>query len=296
MRNIVFAAAAVVLAHHVAPSPAARAPSESIIVSTEWLAAHLSDPSVVVLDVDHEMNGYRDGHIPGARFVDYMSVITSRDGLSTELPDASDLRERFERVGVSNASHVVLYGGPLMVSRAFVALEYLGANEVSVLNGGLTKWRAEGRPIARDDPHIVAGKFEPHLRPGIVVDADWVRSRIGKPHIALVDTRTDGEYLGSGDRHGMPSAGHVQGARQLQWQELFREPNDLVFRDRDELARLYTSRAQPGDTVVTYCFVGYRASMTYLVARYLGYSARLYDGSYEDWARRKLPVVAGAAP
>jgi thiosulfate/3-mercaptopyruvate sulfurtransferase len=167
---------------------------------------------------------------------------------------------------------------------------------VSVLNGGLTKWRAEGRPMTRDEPHIVAGKFEPHLRPEIVVDAAWVRSRIGKPHIALVDTRTDGEYLGSGDRHGMPSAGHVQGARQLQWQQVFREPSDLAFHDREELARLYASRAQPGDTVVTYCFVGYRASMTYLVARYLGYNAKLYDGSYEDWARRKLPVVAGAAP
>jgi thiosulfate/3-mercaptopyruvate sulfurtransferase len=82
----------------------------------------------------------------------------------------------------------------------------------------------------------------------------------------------------------------------LQWQELFREPNDLLFRDREELARIYASRAQPGDTVVTYCFVGYRASMTYLVARYLGYQAKLYDGSYEDWSRRRYPLVSGAKP
>jgi thiosulfate/3-mercaptopyruvate sulfurtransferase len=94
----------------------------------------------------------------------------------------------------------------------------------------------------------------------------------------------------------MPSSGHVQGAHQLQWEELFREPNDLLFRDHDELARLYATRAQPKDTVVTYCFVGYRASMTYLVARYLGYQAKLYDGSYQDWAKRQLPTIPGAAP
>jgi thiosulfate/3-mercaptopyruvate sulfurtransferase len=296
MRMFAIAAAAALLDHSALARVVEHSPGESIIVSTEWLAAHLSDPSVVVLDVDHEPAAYREGHIPGARFVDYMTVIASRDGLSTELPAPSDLRQEFERLGVSNASHVVLYGPPLMVSRAFLALEYLGSTNVSVLNGGLAKWRAESREITRDEPHVVPGKFEPHPRPEIIASADWVRARIGKPGVSLIDTRTDGEYVGSGDRHGMPSSGHVQGAHQLQWEELFREPNDLLFRDHDELARLYATRAQPKDTVVTYCFVGYRASMTYLVARYLGYQAKLYDGSYQDWSKRQLPTVPGAAP
>lgn len=296
MRLLAAVAAIALLDHATVRSEAATSPNESIIVSSEWLAAHLSDPSVVVLDVDHDATAYHDGHIPGARFIDYMSVIAKRDGLSTELPAANDLRELFEHAGVSNASHVVLYGAPLMASRAFLALEYLGLGNVSVLNGGLTKWRSEGRAVSRDERKMGVGKIEPHLRPEIVADADWVRARIGKPRIAFVDTRTDGEYVGSGDRHGMPSEGHVQGAQQLQWQELFREPNDLLFRDRDELARIYASRAQPGDTVVTYCFVGYRASMTYLVARYLGYQTKLYDGSYEDWSRRQYPLVSGAKP
>lgn len=297
MRMLAVAAAVVTLFDRAAtPSFAEHAPGDSIIVSTDWLAAHLSDASVVVLDVDHEATGYRDGHIPGARFLDYMTVVANRDGLSTELPTSTDLRERFERLGVSSASRVVLYGPPLMVSRAFLALEYLGSGNVSVLNGGLAKWRAEGRSVTRDEPRVVAGKIDVHDRPEIIADAEWVRSHLGKPAVALIDTRTDGEYVGSGDRHGMPSTGHLQGAHQLQWQELFREPGDLLFRDRDELARLYATRAHPGDTVVTYCFVGYRASMTYLVARYLGYQAKLYDGSYEDWSRRRLATVPGAAP
>jgi thiosulfate/3-mercaptopyruvate sulfurtransferase len=296
MRLLAFVAALAFVDHSMVRSAALISPNDSIIVSTEWLAAHLSEPGVVVLDVDHDANAYRDGHIFGARFVDYMTVIAKRDGLSTELPAANDLRESFEQAGVSNASHVVLYGPPLMVSRAFLALEYMGLGNVSVLNGGLTKWRTEGRTISRDEAKIIVGKIELHVRPEIVADADWVRARIGKPRVAFIDTRTDGEYVGSGDRHGMPSEGHVQGAHQLQWQELFREPNDLLFRDRDELARIYGSRAQPGDTVVTYCFVGYRASMTYLVARYLGYQSKLYDGSYEDWSRRQYPLVSGAKP
>jgi thiosulfate/3-mercaptopyruvate sulfurtransferase len=296
MRLLAFVAAIAFLDHSAIAPTARTSPNDSIIVSSDWLAAHLSDPSVVVLDVDHDTTAYHDGHVPGARFVDYMSVIAKRDGLSTELPAPNELRELFEHAGVSNASHVVLYGAPLMASRAFLALEYLGLGNVSVLNGGLAKWRAEGRAVSRDESKVVIGKIEPHLKPGIVADADWVRARIGKPGVAFVDTRTDGEYVGSGDRHGMPSEGHVQGAHQLQWQELFREPNDLLFRDRDELARIYATRAQPGDTVVTYCFVGYRASMTYLVARYLGYQAKLYDGSYEDWSRKQYPLVSGAKP
>jgi thiosulfate/3-mercaptopyruvate sulfurtransferase len=291
-------AAAVMLAAMTGASPTPRtirAP-DSILVTTEWLAGHWSDPRVVVLDVEHEADAYRAAHVPGARFLEYMDVVVNRDGLSTELPDASELRRRLEPLGISNDSHVVLYGAALMVSRAFVALEYMGLTDVSVLDGGLTKWRSEGRRVTRDEPQVVAGKLTTRLRPEIIADAGWVRAHMDKRGVTFIDTRTDGEYLGSGERHGVRSAGHVQGARQLQWEQLFRDPNSLLFRDRDELAGLYSARARAGDTVVTYCYVGSRASMTYLVARSLGYAAKLYDGSYEDWSRRKLPLVAGAAP
>lgn len=270
--------------------------SDSIVVTAEWLAGHLSDPGVVVLDVEHAADAYRAAHVPGARFLDYMDVVAERDGLSTELPDATTLRTRLERLGVSNDSHVVLYGGALMVSRAFVALEYMGLTAVSVLDGGFRKWRSEGRRVTRDEPRVVAGKLTTRLHPEIIADADWVRGHAGKRGVSFIDTRTDDEYLGSGERHSVRSAGHVQGARQLQWEQLFREPSSLLFRDPNELAVLYSSRAQAGDTVVTYCYSGSRASMTYLVARSLGYPAKLYDGSYEDWSRRKLPLVSGATP
>ena len=115
MRILAFAAAVAALVTGSTPSPrAALAPGESIIVSTEWLAAHLSDPSVVVLNVDHDATGYRDGHIPGARFIDYMMVIASRDGLSTELPSASELRELVREADVRIYSIGLLQGSHLL--------------------------------------------------------------------------------------------------------------------------------------------------------------------------------------
>jgi thiosulfate/3-mercaptopyruvate sulfurtransferase len=113
--------------------------------------------------------------------------------------------------------------------------------------------------------------------------------------MSLIDTRTDGEYLGTGGRHGMPSEGHLAGARQLQWEDLFADGKNTL-NSRDSLQRMYAARVQPGDTVVTYCWVGYRASMTYFIARYLGYPVKMYDGSYQDWLKRKLPVRSGPTP
>jgi thiosulfate/3-mercaptopyruvate sulfurtransferase len=134
------------------------------------------------------------------------------------------------------------------------------------------------------------------VHPDIVASADWILPRVGRPGLALIDTRTDGEYVGSGERRGIPSEGHIAGARQLQWEELFRDGERQLLRDRAELQRLYAERVQAGDTVVTYCWVGYRASATYFIARYLGFPVKMYDGSYQDWSRRALPVRAGKMP
>lgn len=280
-----------------APTAPAKTQNDGgAIVSTTWLARHIDDPKLVVVYVSHEKGEYDGGHIPGSRFVSYMTIITKHDGISTEMPQQSDLRHVFEATGVSNDSHVVLYGPPLMASRAFASLDYLGVPNVSILDGGLAKWRSEGHPLSRDEPVPAAGHLTTTAHPERVVTAEWVLPRVGKPGYALIDTRTDGEYLGSGERHGMPSDGHLAGARQLQWQELFADPNTGLFKSRSELAKLYADRVPRGDTVVTYCYVGYRASMTYFVARALGFPARLYDGSYEDWSARHLPLVSGAKP
>jgi thiosulfate/3-mercaptopyruvate sulfurtransferase len=295
--RVVLIGAAAVLAMSSRPAAAQRAEDDSVIVSTTWLARHLSDPKLVVLYIWRDTADAKAEHIPGARFVSYTDFTAQREGLGTELPPVEQLKNLFESVGVSSGSRVVVYGQMApMASRAFFTLDYLGNVRASVLDGGIAKWKREGRPVTTDLAKVAKGSYTPKPRPDVVVDAAWIQPRLGKPGTALIDTRTDGEYAGDGERHGMPSNGHLLGGQQLQWEQLFKNPDEGEFLDRAAIAKLYAARVHAGDTVVTYCYVGYRASMTYLAARALGYPTKLYDGSYQDWARRNLPLVKGTSP
>lgn len=280
---------------HVSHGQAAK-PTGPHVVSTEWLAAHLKDADVVVLHVQHD-GSFAEGHVPGARPVSYMSLTTKRENLGTELPDAAALRSVFEGLGISDNTLVVAYAHEApMATRALVTLESIGHTRLALLDGGLAKWSAEKRPVERATAANTRGTLSDRPRPEIVVSADWITSRLGKPGIAPIDTRTDKEYVGEGERGGMPSAGHLAGARQLQWEELFQDKEHLQLKPRAELQKLYTDRMRAGDTLVTYCWVGYRASATYFVARTLGLPVKFYDGSYQDWLARQLPVTKGATP
>jgi thiosulfate/3-mercaptopyruvate sulfurtransferase len=272
--------------------------AQASVVSTEWLSRHLNDPQVVILHVVHDSADFRRAHIPGAREIQYADITTTHDSVGTELPDVDVLQRAFEKVGVSDNSHVIIYAGSgmaPMASRVFLSLDYFGHDDVSLLNGGLDRWRAEGRPVTTEAPRVSSGHLTPNPRT-VTVDANWVNAHAGKRGYAFIDTRTDPEYLGTGERGGLRSEGHITGARQLQWQQLFANADSASFLDLDAIKRLYDERTSPGDTVVTYCLVGYRASMTYFGARMLGLPVRLYDGSYQDWARRKLPVTKGSLP
>jgi thiosulfate/3-mercaptopyruvate sulfurtransferase len=185
-----------------------------------------------------------------------------------------------------------------MATRLLFTLAYFGVREVAYLDGGLEQWRDEGRAVATGGAVPASGHgAAPMLarRAELLADASYLQSRIGQPGTSIVDTRTRGEYEGTGNRSGMPSLGHVAGARQLEWEELFSDGKRRL-KPRAELERLYRERVRPGDAVVTYCWVGYRASATWFVASLLGYEARLYDGSYQDWSQRALPTNMGSAP
>lgn len=280
-------------------SAGAQAPAHSMLVSTDWLARHLGDSNVVVLHVSHDQNDYRMGHIPGARPILYGDVTIEHNGIGTELPAVAQLRKTFEKLGISDDSYVVIYahanGMAPMASRVFLTLDHIGLPNIALLNGGITKWRAEGRPISTEEPKVKMGRLTSKPRT-VTVDADWVNAHSGARGFAFIDTRTTPEYLGTGSRGGLPSEGHIAGARQLEWQQLFTDSDTGTFLEPAELRKLFADRVAPGDTVVTYCLVGYRASMTYFGARMLGYPVRLYDGSYQEWARRALPVKKGATP
>lgn len=275
----------------------ARGVRSDLVVTPEWLAGRLDDPNVIVLHVAHD-DDYDAGHVPGARELDYDDFVVRRDALRSELPDAAALRRAFEELGVSDASTVVVYAHEApMATRVLFSLAALGHDRFAFLDGGLDRWRAERRAITKDRPRVTPGTMTARAMPPIGVDAEWISARLpsGRNGLALVDTRTDGEYNGSGNRSGMPSAGHLAGARQLEWQDMFTD-GMIALKPRAELERMFAALAAPSDTVVTYCWVGYRASATWFIARYLGYDAKMYDGSYQDWQSRNLPTVKGETP
>jgi thiosulfate/3-mercaptopyruvate sulfurtransferase len=295
-RRIVAVAVVLALGAVMGSTSAAPKPDSSLLVSTDWLAKNLVDRSVVVLVVDRTDSAYRAGHVPGARFVPYATLGQTVNGISLELPSPDSLRNVFESAGVSNATHVVLTGRPLIVARAFYTLDFLGLKSVSALDGGFTKWKREGRPVETAAPAIARGRITPAPHPEIVATAQWVLDRIGKPGYAILDTRTDSEYAGIIASGARRSTGHLEGARRFEWQSAFTDTSDFSPRSLEELGALWRERVAPGDTVITYCSIGYRGSGSYFISRLLGYPVKLFDGSYEEWAKLNYPTVTTPTP
>lgn len=269
-----------------------------LLVSAEQLAERLGDPGVVILHVARDRAGYDAGHIPGARFLRLGAIVVERDGIPNELPPVPQLDSIFESVGVGDRSRVVLYGDldGLSAARAFYTLDYLGHADKAVLDGGLEVWRAEERPISREVPAATRGTLNPKPRPEIVVGAEWVRERLDSARVVLIDARPPEQYTGATPGEGITRPGHIRGASNLYWKSTLLSDQRPVLRTPDVLRGLFElAGADRRDTVVTYCRTGVQASWDYFVARYLGYTTRMYDASYLDWSRRgnAFPVVMG---
>jgi thiosulfate/3-mercaptopyruvate sulfurtransferase len=266
----------------------------SMLVSTAWLAGHLQDPNLVILSIGQKAE-YVHGHIPGALYLEYADTRLARSpvNLTFELPPVANLVEVFGKLGVTNESHVILCFSQDMVSqttRVFLTLDALGlGSQTSILDGGFPVWQSEGRPVSTERRLVVRGKLEPCPQNDVITGVDYVRANLHRSGVAIVDARDLEYYTGAKHADGK-RAGHIPGARGLTYSTLLDESGK--FRPPDVLAAMFRDAGiQPGDRVVAYCHIGQQATVVYFVARYLGYDARLYDGSWEDWsAHTELPV------
>ena len=257
------------------------APGDSVLVTPAWLASRLADPAVVVIQVDRDSAEYRAGHVPGARFIRLDAIVATRDGLPVELPSLRQLDSVLEAAGVSTESRVVIYGEPLAAARLFFTLDYLGlGGRAALLDGGLSGWQAEVLPVSTEPWQGAPGRLDYTAKPELVVDAAWVRQRLDDPSIALLDARPAEDF-----------GQHIPGAANLPWPMLLESPGGSL-KDRNVLRQLFRhADVAPSETPVVYCRSGIQASFLYFVARYLGWTPRLYDGSFADWSRRtELPV------
>ena len=264
-----------------------------LIVDVDWLAAHAQDPNLLLLHVG-DADEYRRGHIRGARLVTLDDIADSehtRDGLMLEMPAADALRERLQKLGISDDSRIVVYFGKDWVSpstRVLFALQHAGlGKQSSLLDGGMGAWTARGHTLSTKPASSARGTLEKLQVEPLLVDASQVRAKLGTKGTALVDARAAVYYDGieRGGVHGqVHRAGHIRGARSIPFTEI--TDGRLRLRPAAELRALFDQAGiAPGDTVIGYCHIGQQATAMLFAARVLGHPVRLYDGSFQDWSR-----------
>jgi thiosulfate/3-mercaptopyruvate sulfurtransferase len=307
-RRALIAASAVVVSALVPVTTRAQAADtrSKILVTSEWLSKHLNDPNLVLLHVGEEAE-YNKEHLPGARFVKLDDIADSDHetpgALMLQVPPADKLRDKLANLGISDNSRVIVYYGNDWVTpstRVIFTLDYAGlGNQSSLLDGGMQAWKKEGRALTATVAEPKKGTLSAlKVRP-IVVDADWVKSNIGKPGISVVDGRASAFYDGvqtGGGMHGIKHrTGHIAGAKSVPYSSV--TDDQLRLKSPAELAAIFAKAGvKPGDTVVGYCHIGQQATGMLFAARSLGHKVLLYDGSFEDWsAHTDYPVETGPA-
>ena len=277
--------------------------AKDVLVTTDWLAEHLDDESVVVAEVDENPDLYDEGHIAGAVKLHWRDDL--QDPLERDLVD----RERFERLlgerGIANESAVVLYGdrNNWFAAYAYWYLKIYGHEDVRILDGGRQKWIDEGRELTTDVPARQRVDYRARERNETLrAYRDAVRENIGSPDKVLVDVRSPQEFSGElvsppgYEQEGAQRAGHIPSAQSVPWAQAVRD--DGTFRPREELAELYESKGvTPGKDVTAYCRIGERSAHTWFVLReLLGYEqVRNYDGSWTEWGNLvDVPIEKGS--
>lgn len=265
-------------------TPASAERTIPMFVSTQWLSEHMNDKDVVVLQVGFSRNEYKYAHLPNARFVWFNALAVSNPDLNTEMPTFEEGKKIFEELGIEqNSKIVVVFAGQSIATttRIILTLEYFGfAHQTALLDGGLEAWKSEGRPISKEMPVVKRSSLNITPHPLVITDADWVKDHLSSVDVTIVDARGKNFYDGNGG--GVARQGHIKGAKSLPFSTIVDSTNKI--KSTAELQKLFDDAGiKKGTKIITYCHVGQQATLVYYAARYLGYSAAVYDGSFEEW-------------
>jgi thiosulfate/3-mercaptopyruvate sulfurtransferase len=274
------------------------------LVSSEWLAEHLGEPGLVVVESDEDVLLYETGHIEGAVKIDWHTDLN--DPVLRDYLDGAGFAELLGRKGISRDDTVVIYGDKnnWWAAYALWVFTLFGHEDVRLLDGGRAKWEAEGRAYTTEAPVRDAVEYPVVERDDSAVRAfkEDVLTHFGNP---LIDVRSPEEYVG--DRTTAPAypeegtlrAGHIPSAQNVPWAKAVAE--DGSFKTKPELDAIYRDGAglNDGDNVIAYCRIGERSSHTWFVLTHLlGFEGvRNYDGSWTEWGSAvRVPIVKGAEP
>jgi thiosulfate/3-mercaptopyruvate sulfurtransferase len=263
------------------------------LVSTEWVANHLDDPKVRIVESDEDVLLYDTGHVPNAVKIDWHSDL--QDPLQRDYLDAEQFAQLMRERGISRDTTVVFYGDKnnWWAAYALWVFKLFGHEDVRIMDGGRKKWEDEDRPITTDMPRHPEGDYPVPERRDDVIRAfrDEVMQHLDTPG-KLIDVRSPEEYRGEKlhmpeyPQEGAVRGGHIPGAKNVPWARAV-NPETGEFRPADELRSIYEQEQGLGrsDDVIAYCRIGERSSHTWFVLKYLlGYDkVRNYDGSWTEW-------------
>ena len=264
-----------------------------LLVDSAWLAAHLEDPSVRIVDL--RTRGYADGHIPGAVWLDNNAIrIANRP--PDFLPSATEFADLMARLGISNKTRVIAYDdrGGIYAARLWWILNYYGHANVALLDGGWTKWTLDQRPTNAVVPEVSRATFRPQPGTVKVATADDVKAAINKPGVKLVDARTQAEIEGK-DLRNIKRGGYIESSVAVYWEDTL-DPTTKTFKTAAEIQKLYRDRGiQSSDEVITYCQIGMRAAHDLFTLALIGHDLtklKNYYGSWEEWGNRTdTPII-----
>ncbi len=282
-----------------------------LLVSTEWLAEHSNDSNIRIADVrwylfekDKTGHGeYLRGHIPGAVYLDIDADLAAhaRGGPGRHpIPTPAAFAESMARAGIGANTHVVAYDdrGGATASRLWWLLRYFGHDRISLLDGGITQWIAEGRALQISIPAVPSSSFVPRPRPELLVNKDIVNTLRDDPRALVLDVRVGERYRGEVEPID-PRAGHIPGAQNAPFAGNLRGANDLRFLSQADLrSRFERLGAVKAERIVAYCGSGINACQTVFALNLAGFDrALLYEGSWSDWSRdANLPAATGPNP
>jgi thiosulfate/3-mercaptopyruvate sulfurtransferase len=276
------------------------------LVTTDWLAEHAGDPGLVIVESDEDVLLYDTGHIPGAVKVDWHTDL--QDPVARDYLNGEGFAKLLSEKGIGRDDTIVFYGDNFnwWAAYALWVFSLFGHDDVRLLDGGRTKWIAEGRPITTEVPSRPATSYPVVARTDEVIrafrDDVLAHIRAGEP---LVDVRSPEEYAGTKlhmpeyPQEGALRGGHIPGAASVPWKKAANE--DGSFKTTDELRGIYEKEQglSPDDDVIAYCRIGERSSHTWFVLTYLlGFGhVRNYDGSWTEWGNLvRAPIERPGLP